>query len=147
MARLPKRSIATNKWDSEKGKAVHDPESYKPSPWSPHWRDDLIDFGTEGHHVIKTANDTMQPYLRQRVWGLGDTGIMENPFIVAFAGRNWKCPHDEIALGTQIALRMSERGLVVIHGNSKGTEKGACRRLRELHGKQIIVPHYGLVHF
>ena len=142
-----KRGIVSNKYDPKSKKMVHDPETYKPSPWANHWRDDLIDFGTEGHCVIKKANEGKLTYIKQRVWGLGDVAVMENPFIVAFSGRNWRCPKDERELGKKILLRMSEMGLVPIHGNDKGTERTAGRALREGRGTQILVPNYGMIQF
>jgi len=145
--RNPDRSQTSNSYDPHLKRMVHDPENYKASPWSDHCRNDLIDFGTEGHHVIKEANADKPGYLKQRVWGLGDPSIMEKPFIVAFSGRNWKVPADEVAIGKDIVLRMAEMGIVVIHGNSKGVERAAGRKLREKKGKQIIVPHYGLIQF
>jgi len=135
------------KYSKELGRARHDPELYKGSPWANHWRDDLLDLGTEGHHVIKKINESRESYLQHRIWALGDISLMEEPFIVAFSGRNWKCPKEEKELGNQIIVRMSEMGLMPIHGNDKGTERAAQRKLREAHGKQILVPHYGLVQF
>lgn len=143
---IPRRQT-TNKYNPDTKKMEHDPENYRQSPWSDHWRNDMIDFGTEGHHVIKAINDEKPEYLKHRIWGLGDPTLMEKPFIVAFTGRNWKCPKDEMEIGKQIIIRMSEMGLMPIHGNDRGTERVSARLLREQHGKQIIVPHYGLLQF
>ena len=145
--KIPGRSVVSNKYDKYLKRMVHDPENYKPSPWSDHWRNDLIDFGTEGHWLLKKINDEKLPGLKHRVWGLGDTTILDKPFIVAFTGRNWKVPPEEVEIGKEMVIRMAEMGIVVIHGNSKGVERASGRKLREKKGKQIIVPYYGMLQF
>jgi len=141
------RPKCSTEYDKELGKPVHVPENYKGSPWAYHWRKDLIDLGEEGHHVIKEINDKRSKYMKHHIWAMGDLSLMEKPFIVAFTGRNWKCPKEEREIGKKIVTRMSEFGILPIHGNDSGTERASGRYLREQHGSQILVPYYGLIEF
>ena len=147
MAQRRKKPITPNRYDPELGKIVHDAERYKGSPWADHWRDDITDLGTEGCFALKEINDKRPDFLKHKLWAIGDISVMESPFIVAFSGRSWESKKPERDLGKEIIIRMSEMGLVPIHGNSKGVERNSARYLREQHGRQILVPPYGPTEF
>jgi len=120
---------------------------YEESPWSVHWRWDMVLVGQDDNHPrIEEVNRHRPQSLKGKYWALGDLSILDGDPLVYIGSRSWFefRAKDEVQRVVEVGLEVEKAGAVPFHGNNKGAEKRMAWELRRTKKKQVMMPFYGV---